>query len=157
MLLARRQHRLLADDSLALHLASQAGGLYDEPMPAQELHGGVALIFDGNPISEHVAVLYGHGLVGQVHRVNGDPDAGGGEGLHGEHRLDHLMKRKNFPFSCFQPVSDDALCFQQGGFQLVIRQCNIEMVLKGQLMPGFFHSFPQTLFVLRFALSQSFK
>ena len=62
MCLSRFEDRLLAHNSFTFHFALAESGIEDMPMPAQQLNGVFAVIFNGDPVGKHIVVLAGTGV-----------------------------------------------------------------------------------------------
>ena len=75
--------RLLADDALADDLLLLAVRVGDDPVPGQELRGGLALVRDPDRVREEPAAGGGLGPVGTVLAPHLDADALGHGARHG--------------------------------------------------------------------------
>ncbi len=70
----RRDHRLFADHAIAAHLAYAPARIGDMPIARQQLHGGVATVFDDDMIGPEIAALFGVRLLVEKCRFDGNMD-----------------------------------------------------------------------------------
>ena len=80
--LARLEQGLLADHALAADLDHAAAPVGDLPVAGHELDGLTALVLDPHPVAENPAGALRLRLVGDVERLDADPDRAGGGGIH---------------------------------------------------------------------------
>lgn len=69
------QHRLQSHDPCALHFPHRSISIINKPMPAQQLYGMFAMVFDQDLISEHKVILAWIGVIWLIFRQHGDFDA----------------------------------------------------------------------------------
>src|SRR3984893_4950940 len=81
-ILARREHRLLADDPRAAHFLQTAEAVGNAPVTIAQLHGLGADIFDAHVIRPDVTVVVGRRILLEIEWPDRDFDRAGGFGIH---------------------------------------------------------------------------
>src|SRR6478736_4066906 len=61
---------LLADYSITFHFAFRKSSIVNMPMPAHQLDGKIALVFDGDAVSEDIVILTGTGIRRLIFRLH---------------------------------------------------------------------------------------
>src|SRR5437667_10536508 len=82
-ILARCEHRLLADDARPAHFLQAAEAVGDLPVTVTQLHGLGADILDAHVIGPDVTVVVGRGMLLEIKGPDRDFDRAGGFGIHG--------------------------------------------------------------------------
>src|SRR5580692_6433867 len=81
-ILARREHRLLADDPRAAHFLQTAEAVGNAPVTIAQLHGLGADIFDAHVIRPDVTVVVGRRILLEIEWPDRNFDRAGGFGIH---------------------------------------------------------------------------
>src|ERR1044071_1338910 len=80
--LARREHRLLADDTRTAHLLKPPEAVGDTPVALPQLHRLVPAILDLHVVGPDIVVIRGRGVLLEIERFHRDFDRAGGFGIH---------------------------------------------------------------------------